>query len=218
MAPRKLPTPKDKIFLSKVKEVRYQVGTKAEQHKKPLERGMPSRSSVRWYLGQCSDVNQAAWMSVIDKEMILSVNKEYCQELLQLSEMMLTEHGKLSTVWNKTIAAECDYLHAYILNKYEIPRLKRVEEVSAWVCMLDPDEKLYKYKWKEKSKKVGHSRSISRRLIKRISEKLLDKYGLAQDNVNFRAEHWGQILNFEEYIYKNAHKGYDASEAFKLFE
>jgi hypothetical protein len=216
---RKLPTKKDHNFLNLIKNVRYQVTTKAEMHKRPIDRGMLSRSSVRWYLGQCNDdPDLAAWMGIVDRELILSANVGYRNELLAIANGLLTKHGKLSTVWSKAIATECDNLHSHILAKYEYPRLKRVEEVSVWVCMLDPDEKLYKYKWKEKSKKVGHSRSCTRRLLKRISEKLLDKYGLAQDNVNFRAEHWGQILNFEDYVYKNAHKGYDSTEAFKLFE
>jgi uncharacterized membrane protein len=216
---RKMPVPKNWDLLNAIKDVRYQCGSKHEMHKTPLHRGMLSRSSVRWYLGQCNDnPDLAAWMGVVDRELILSCNVGYRNELLAIANGLLTKYGKLSTVWSKVIATECDNLHNHILAKYEYPRLKRVEEVSAWVCMLDPDEKLYKYKWKEKSKKVGHSRSCTKRLIKRIASKLLDKYGLVQDNTNFRAEHWGQILNFEDYVYKNAHKGYDSTEAIKLFE
>lgn len=219
MSPRKLPTKKDHDKLDRIKSVRYQVGQKCEQHKKPLERGMPSRSSVRWYLTQCKDnVNQAAWCCVLDRELILSANKAYCQELLQLSEMMLTKYGKLSTVWNKSIALECDELYAHIYNDYEWTRQQRMKLVEKWIELLDPDNKLYEYKFKTRKKRVGHSRSLSRRVIKRLAGKLLDKYGKVEDNTTFTQDNWGKLLDFQTYIYNNAPKGYDANEAFKLFE
>jgi len=218
MAPRKLPTKKDHDFLNLIKDVRYQVKSRHEMHKPPLHRGMLSRSSVRWYLSQCkNDANLAAWMGVCDRELILSANVGYRNELLEIANYLLTKYGKLSTVWNKKIVYECDYLHAYIYNTYEYPRQKRVELVAAWVNVIDPDEKLYRYKWKEKSKKVGHSRSCTRRLLKRVADKLFDMYGKVEDNPNFRKDNWGNLLNLEEYIYKNAHKGYDSTEAIKLF-
>lgn len=216
---RKMPVPKNWDLLNAIKDIRYQVGTKAEQHKKPLERGMPSRSSVRWYLTQCKDnANQAAWCCVLDRELILSTNKEYCQELLQLSEMMLIKYGKLSTVWNKSIALECDELYAHIYNDYEWTRQQRMKLVEKWIELLDPDNKLYEYKFKTRKKRVGHSRSLSRRVIKRLAGKLLDKYGKVEDNPTFTQDNWGKLLDFQTYIYTNAHKGYDANEAFKLFE
>lgn len=219
MAPRKLPVKKDHQKLDRIKSVRYQVGQKCEQHKNPLERGMPSRSSVRWYLTQCKDnVNQAAWCCVLDRELILSNNKEYCQELLQLSEVMLTKYGKLSTVWNKSIALECDELYAHIYNDYEWTRQQRMKLVEEWIELLDPDNKLYLYKWKEKKKRVATSRSPTRRLLKRVAELLLNKYGAANDNLKFRSENWNNILKFEEYVYRNVHKGYDSSVAFEVFD
>jgi hypothetical protein len=216
---RKQPTKKDHSKLDRIKDTRYQVATKAELHKKPLERGMLSRSSVRWYLGQCNDnPDLAAWMGVVDRELILSANKEYCQELLEIANSLLTKHGKLSTVWNKNIAYECDYLHAYIWNTYEIPRRETVDLVQQWVDVIDPDEKLYKYGWKEKKKRVGHSRSPTRRLLKRVANKLLDKYGVVEDNPTFRADNWNKILNFETYIYKTKFDDYNATDGFKCFE
>jgi len=218
MAPRKMPVPKNWDLLNAIKDTRYQCGTKHEMHKPTLHRGMLSRSSVRWYLGQCNDnPDLAAWMGVVDRELILSCNVEYRNELLEIANILLTKYGKLSTVWNKSIALACDELHQHILEKYEHPRLKRVEEVSEWVNVIDPDEKLYKYKWKEKKKRVGTSRSPTRRLLKRVADKLFGMYGKVEDNPNFRKDNWGNLLNLEEYIYKNAHKGYDSTEAIKLF-
>jgi hypothetical protein len=216
---RKQPTKKDHSKLDRIKDTRYQVATKAELHKKPLERGMLSRSSVRWYLGQCNDnTDLAAWMGVVDRELILSANTEYRNELLEIANYLLTKYGKLSTVWNKNIAYECDYLHAYIWNTYEIPRRETVDLVQQWVDVIDPDEKLYKYGWKEKKKRCATSRSPTRRLLKRVAESLLNKYGPASNNLKFRSENWNNILKFEEYVYRNVHKGYDSNVAFEVFD
>lgn len=219
MSPRKLPTKKDHDFLNLIKDVRYQVKSRHEMHKPVLHRGMLSRSSVRWYLSQCkNDANLAAWMGVCDRELILSANVGYRNELLEIANYLLTKYGKLSTVWNKGIAYECDYLHAYIYNTYEYPRQKRVELVAAWVNVIDPDEKLYRYKWKEKKKRVATSRSPTRRLLKRVAESLLNKYGPASDNLKFRSENWNNILKFEEYVYQNVYKGYDSNVAFEVLD
>lgn len=219
MAPRKLPTPKDHEMLGRIKDTRYQVGVKHEMHKPVLQRGMPSRASVRWYLKQCgNNVDLAAWMCLIDRELILSMNEEYCAEILQIATSLNEKYGKLSTVYNKTIAKECDELYSYIYQKYEVARQERVRQYKQWVDVIDPEGKLYKYGWKEKKKRVGHSRSPVRRLLNRVAEKLLSKYGLVEDNPDFRAKHWNQILNFESYVYRNLKLGYDASVAFKIFE
>ena len=219
MGKRLLPTPKDHFYLDLIKQTRYQVGVKCEMHKTPLQRGMPSRASVRWYLKQCgNNVDLAAWMCLIDRELILSMNEEYCAEILQIATSLNEKYGKLSTVYNKAIAKECDELYSYIYKKYEVARQERVRQYKQWVDVIDPDGKLYKYGWKEKKKRVGHSRSPTRRLLNRVSEKLLDKYGKVEDNPDFRSKHWNQILNFESYVYKNLKLGYDASIAFKIFE
>lgn len=219
MAPRKLPTPKDHDALGRIKDVRYQVGTKHELHKPVLQRGMPSRASVRWYLKQCgNNVDLAAWMCLIDRELILSMNDEYCAEILQIATSLNEKYGKLSTVYNKVIAKECDELYSYIYQKYEVARQERVQQYKQWVDVIDPDGKLYKYGFKPAKKRVGHSRSPTRRLINRVAEKLLDKYGKVEDTPDFRAKYWNQILNFESYVYKNLKLGYDSSVAFKIFE
>lgn len=216
---RKLPTPKDHFYLDLIKQIRYQVGTKHEMHKEPRLRGMPSRASVRWYLKQCSsNVDLAAWMCLIDRELILSMNDEYCAEILQIATSLNGKYGKLATVYNKAIAKECDELYSYIYQKYEVARQERVRQYKQWVDVIDPDGKLYKYGWVKRKKTKAHSRSKTRRLLNRVAEKLLDKYGKVEDNPDFRAKHWGQILNFEDYVYKNLKLGYDASIAFKIFE
>lgn len=219
MAPRKLPTPKDHFYLDLIKQTRYQVGTRHEMHKPVLQRGMPSRASVRWYLKQCgNNVDLASWMCLIDRELILSMNDEYCAEILQIATSLNEKYGKLSTVYNKAIARECDELYSHIYQKYEVARQERVRQYKQWVDVIDPDGKLYKYGWCQRKKTKAHSRSKTRRLLNRVAEKLLSKYGLVEDNPDFRAKHWNQILNFESYVYSNLKLGYDASLAFKIFE
>lgn len=211
---RKLPTPKDHNYLGLIKNTRYQVGTKCEMHKSPLERGMPSRASVRWYLKQCGDdPDLAAWMCMVDHELILSENKEYCAEILKLAQEFYGRYGKLSTVYNKVIAVECQVAYDYIYTKYELARQERVRLYKEWVDVLDPEQKLYKYGWKQKKKRKAISRSPTRRLLNRLAEKFLDYYGAVEDNPNFYSSNWGVMLKLQEYIYRNLKRGYDSKIA-----
>lgn len=217
MAPRKLPTPKDHEMLGRIKDTRYQVGVKCEMHKAPLQRGMPSRASVRWYLKQCgNNVDLAAWMCLIDRELILSMNEEYCAEILQIATSLNEKYGKLSTVYNKVIAKECDELYSYIYQKYEVARQERVRQYKQWVDVIDPEGKLYKYGWVKRKKTKAHSRSKTRRLLNRVAERLLDTFGSVESNPNFYLDNWGMILRLQEYVYKNLHKGYDSKIAWEF--
>lgn len=217
MAKRKLPTPKDHEMLGRIRDVRYQVGVKCEMHKPVLQRGMPSRASVRWYLKQCNNnVDLASWMCLIDRELILSMNDEYCDEILQIATSLNEKYGKLSTVYNKVIAKECDELYSYIYQKYEVARQERVRQYKQWVDVIDPDGKLYKYGWCQRKKTKAHSRSKTRRLLNRVAERLLDTFGSTDMNPNFYSENWGMILRLQEYIYKNLNKGYDSKIAWEL--
>lgn len=214
MAPRKLPTKKDHDYLALIKQVRYAVGKKAEQHKLPLEQGMLSKSNVRWYLKQCGNCPlQAAWMGVIDRELVLSKNKQYVEELISLSAELLSKHGTMTSYWNNALEDECDELYKHIYNTYEKPRLGRVSLVEDWMEVIDPEEKLYKYCWEAKKKKKAISRSKTRRLLKRVAGKLLDIYGKVEDNPSFRNERWVELNKFEDYIYTTNFSEYNAQTA-----
>lgn len=225
--PRQIRQEKDHDYLAEIKQLRYQVGTKAEMHKEERLRGMISRASSRWYLTQTKrNVEWATWLAVIDRQLILSTNKEYVAEILELSKNLYEKYGTMavltpklrvySTIWNDEIAKECDELHQYIYNKYEIARLKMVEEVAKWVNIIDPEGRVHDKGVKLKTKRVGHTRFPLKRYLKRITKKLFDKYGSADDNTTFYADNFGNILKWQEYSFKTKPDYIDAAKGFSI--
>lgn len=224
---RKLPTPKDHQYLAEIKSVRYQVGDKTEMHKEPRLRGMISRASARWYLTQTNrNVELATWLAVIDRQLILSANKTYVADILDLATQLHSKYGTMavltprlktySTIWNDVIAKECDAIHQYIYNTYEIPRLQMVEETAKWVKIIDPEGRVHDKGVKVRKKTKAHTRFPLKRYLKRIAKKLFDKYGKADDNANFYSENFGSILKWQEYSFKTKPEYIDAAKGFEI--
>lgn len=220
---------KDHDLLNMIKSVRYQVGEKTEMHKEPRLRGMISRASARWYLTQTKrNVELATWLAVIDRQLILSANKTYVADIMDLASQLHEKYGTMavltprlkiySTIWNDTIAKECDAIHQYIYNTYEIPRLQQVEETAKWVKLIDPDGRILEKGIKIKKKRVGHTRKPLSRYLKRVAKKLFDKYGSADYNTTFYSDNFSNILKWQEYSFKTKPDYIDAALGFSILE